>query len=234
MTEQRESSELAKAVVLAAVNAAGPAGNNTASWRAKIRDDYVPMIAAMVRQGAPLPRLADDIFSSFVFAGEIVKLELEETSKRGIVTFRSETTSKTDANDDGTEHIRTHRTDTGYGRTQWKRLTEAGVGAKILLYKTMEATDVKGREVRVLSHFEVLSTGTQAEAPPRSAQASPVASQDAPTSGGADKLMDRLNHLPGPAAGRVVKTYRATGRTFPPTKPEDRAALEQLINEEEP
>lgn len=230
-------SELAQQIVLAAVNAAGPIGSNVQAWRAKIRDDMVPMISAMVRPGSPLTRLADDITDgdrTSVFGGELIGLELEESSKRVIVRFRSETTSKTDAEGDGTETIRTHRTDTAYGKTQYRRLQEAGVGAKLLLYKTMEETGVKGREVRVLSHFDVLSTGQRDGPPPvdRPAQAPPSGS--ARTGGGADSLMDRLSKLPGPVAGRVAKTYRATNRPWPPVEPTDRAALEQLINEETP
>jgi hypothetical protein len=233
MADPHQASDLAKQVVLAAVNAAGPTGNNVQAWRAKIRDDLVPMIAAMLREGSPLTRHADDVMGSAVFGGEILGLELEESSKRVIVTFRSETTSKSDKGDDGSESIRTHRTDTAFGKTQYRRLQDAGVGAKLLFYKTMEPTGVAGREVRVLSHFDVLSTGQRDGPPPvdRPAQAPP---DHPPASGGADSLMDRLSKLPGPVAGKVAKTYRDTKRPWPPTEPLDRAALEQLINEATP
>lgn len=220
-------------IVLAAVNAAGPVGNNPGAWRAKVRDELVPMIAAMLREGSPLLQRADQVVGSAVFGGELVGMELEESSTRVIVRFRSETTSKSDDEGDGTETIRTYRTDTAQGKAQYKRLQEAGVGAKLLIYKFMEEAQ-KGREVRILAHFEVLSTGTRSESPPPpgpTAQAPPA--DTPPSAGGADSLMDRLNKLPGPKVGAIAKRYRATGKPWPPKEPLDRAALEQMINEEE-
>lgn len=220
-------------IVLAAVNAAGPVGNNPGAWRAKVRDDLVPMIAAMLREGSPLLQRAEQVVGSAVFGGELLGLELEESSTRVIVKFRSETTSKTDDEGDGTETIRTYRTDTAQGKAQYKRLQEAGIGAKLLIYKFMEEAQ-KGREVRVLAHFEVLSTGTRTASPPPpgpSAQAPP--DDTPPSAGGADPLLARLNKLPGPKAGRVMKRYRAAGGAMPPAKAIDRASLEAMINEEE-
>lgn len=226
--------EAAHAVVLAAVNAAGPVGSNQAAWRARIRDDLVPMIAAMVRPGSPLLQRAEHVMDAAVFGGELVGMELESSSTRVIVKFRSETTSKTDADGDGTETIRTYRTDSAQGKAQYRRLQEAGIGAKLLIYKFMEDTGNAGREVRVLAHFEVLSTGTRSESPPPGPAAAAPPGEPHLSSGGADSLMTRLSKLPGPRAGAVAKRYRDTKRPWPPVEPEDRAALEQMINEEEP
>lgn len=150
--------ELANEVVRLAIAAAGPIAGNEGAWLQRIRE-ATPQIASLLRpplQGQEndpmlLPVVARKVLESAVFKAEYLSHSLEESSQRIIVTVRSETTTKSDQNPDGTEDIRTEPMWSPVGRIMRTKLDALVPGQSVMIYKHMEKGT--GKSYRVLAHL---------------------------------------------------------------------------------
>lgn len=136
-------------VILAAVGAAGPKGQDAAEWNARVRDNAVS-IAVMLGENSSVSQALDKFLASGKpFLATILGGKREQSSTRIIVRF---------ANRDGEEEtIRTDRTDTPEGLAM-ANIVKGLVGHRVLLWKEMEdmGGGAQGRKVRVLRHVEDL------------------------------------------------------------------------------
>lgn len=185
-------------IVRLAVMAAGPVDGNERAWMGRVYE-LAPKIAAMFRppmsgheNDATTPGVvARKVLDSSVFRAEFVACEMEESSKRLIVSFRSETTNKKDADADGTESLRTEPMWTVSGR-HMRKIVEAMVpGQKANVFKHIDTID-GSRKSRVLAHIEPLgkpnsSRPAQAQSTPPTVDSAPAARTDETGEGAASR-----------------------------------------------
>lgn len=149
-----------RAIVLAAVGAAGPGADETAIALAAVR------ITAMLSGGSMVSRAIEQVDASTPFLATIVGVELEKSSKRAVLTLRSQPGPH---RPDGIEHARTERYDGPLGREMARRARNL-VGHHVVVWIERESTSDGSRKVRVVRHLEDL--GVDASAPAPEAQAS--------------------------------------------------------------
>lgn len=147
-------------VILAAVNAAGTAGDP--GWMQRVTD-LSKQILLMLRPESRINKSLDILESCKVFTGSVLSVRREVSSTRGIVTVFTGTT-KADLKDaitkqplpTGCEQIRTERTDDESGLAM-ARMARELIGHRVVLFVELEpvagSTD---RKVRVLRHIEAI------------------------------------------------------------------------------
>jgi hypothetical protein len=159
--DEIEITPQAKQAAMLAVMAAGDASNEKA-WRSRVQAG-LPRFAALVRDDYGYwGREAQGILDAAVFTATYQGHELEESSTRLIVKFTSETTAKSDADDDGSESLRTERTDTPPGWHMKRKIEALEQGQPVVVWKKVEAIDAT-RKVRVLVHLEPLRSKSGGE-----------------------------------------------------------------------
>lgn len=179
-----------------------------------------------------IAQAAQDVLDCDVFKADYLGYTLEESSTRLKVRLRSETTAKADAGDDGTEEIRTERTDNMFGQLMRDRLDGLRPGSTILVFKLIEHMDGRGMKdkVRIMKHFEILKhagAGAPLGAPPPAtgagtARPAPVAS---PT------IRERLDQLSREDRVEIGKRARAEGITdAATTDPDQITRLHEIID----
>lgn len=194
------------------------AGTPSKGWNERLAEGTLRAAAAM---NGRMAQVAQDVLDCDVFKAVYRGYTLEETSTRLKVTLESETTAKSEQESDGTEMIRTERTDNQMGKLMKRRLDELAPGSTILVFKLVEHMEGRGikDKVRVLKHFEVLSTTSQDSrssvttpasgmAPVIAAGASPPGAPAAPSP---NRIAERLAGLTGRQAAAVAKSARAAG-----------------------
>lgn len=146
-------------IILAAIAAAGPAGDDQADWNARVTD-AAATITAMCNDKSQIAKVIDGVANSKVFAATVVKVDKEQSSTRGLVTLR---TRPSERHPDGIEQARTERTDNPMGLAMARRLRSL-VGHRVLLH--IEVEEVPGRDfkVRVIRHVQDLGVEAEAEA----------------------------------------------------------------------
>lgn len=150
-------------IILGAVGAAGPRGDDAAEWTARVRENAVS-IAVMLGENSSVSQALD----KFLAAGKpfpvtILGGKREQTSTRVLVRFMSK--------EGEVETIRTDRTDTPEGLAM-ANTVRALVGHKVLIWKELEEMGggANGRKVRVLRHVEDLGADPEFEQKKASAQ----------------------------------------------------------------
>ncbi len=170
------SDENAMEAVRLAVMAAGPMTNER-SWNMKVHE-AIPSCAALLVSGAA--ETAEMVLGSSHFRAEYVRSEMEEAkpgnkpSKRMLVWFKSDTTDVKDADDDGTEHLRTEPSYTPAGYLMQKKVSSLSPGQQCVVYKHIQLIDGGRKKVRVLAHLEIIggqSRSVTPDRPPTSVQA---------------------------------------------------------------
>lgn len=189
------------------------AGSPSKGWNERLAEGTLRAAAAM---NGRMAQTAQDVLDCDVFKAVYRGYTLEETSTRLKVTLESETTAKSEQETDGTEMIRTERTDNQMGRLMKRRLDELSPGATILVFKLVEHMDGRGikDKVRVLKHFEVLSTHDSRSSAPAPSVGAPVEAAGAspPVAPAAQsQTAARLAGLTGRQAAAVAKSARSSG-----------------------
>lgn len=133
-----------EAIVLASIGAAGPIGNNTGAWAAKVRDistEITLMLQPTSRVSKQVSNLraCDKPFPATILGGRV-----EESSTRCLVRIKA-----VKSKNDEPEEIRTDRTDTADGKAMLERIKTLK-GHKVLIYKQMETNN--DTAYRVLRH----------------------------------------------------------------------------------
>lgn len=208
MTDREITSE-ARIAVGAAFAYAGQPGPR---WNERLAEGVLRAAAAM---NGRLAQTAQDVLDCAVFKAEYQGYTLEQTSTRLLVVLKSETTSKTDAEEDGSEQIRTERTDNQMGRMMKRRLDDLPIGSMILAFKLIEHMEGRGTKdkVRVLKHFEVLSTPDSRSSAPTPSAPVNAAGADRPSAPAAppSPVLERLAGLTGKQAAEVARRSRKAG-----------------------
>ncbi len=138
-------------IILAAVHAAGPAGEDRAAWMDAVCD-LAAEITVMCSDRSRAARRVQSIRNSKVFTATIVGGKLEASSTRGIVNLRTKPTAQ---HPDGLEQVRTERTDTPDGMAMWSRL-KALKGHRVVLFVEVQEYNGGQGKVRVVQHVEDL------------------------------------------------------------------------------
>ena len=149
-------------IVLAAVGAAGPKGDDAAEWTARVRDNAVS-IAVMLGDNSSVSQALDKFLAAGKpFPATILGGKREARSTRVVVQFMNK--------DGEVEAIRTDRTDTPEGLAM-SNIVRGLVGHKVLVWKELEEMGggAAGRKVRILRHVEDL--GVDPEFATKKAQA---------------------------------------------------------------
>jgi len=153
------ASRVAMEAVRLAVTAAGPISDNDRNWTMKVHE-AIPACAALLAGNAAM--VADRVINASVFKAEFVRWELEESTKRLLVFFKSETTDRKDAESDGTESIRTEPSYTPDGAVMQRKVKALTPGDYVVVYKHVEPIDGGRKKVRVLVHLDTIrSTQSQ-------------------------------------------------------------------------
>lgn len=136
-------------VILAAVGAAGPKGEDAADWNARVRDNAVG-IAVMLGENSSVSKALEKFLAAGKpFPATILGGRKEQTSTRVVVRIRNK--------DGEEEEIRTDRTDTPEGLAM-ANIVKGLVGHRVLIWKELEEMGggTNGRKVRILRHVEDL------------------------------------------------------------------------------
>ena len=149
----------AESLVIAAISASPPCGNDTAAWRNNVEAALAEIHVALNPYGRLMRRALLFADAPKPFWGEYVGYQLEQTSKRLVVSFRHDRDRE---HPDGTETIRTDRTDTPAGERMQKRLDRVRPGTVLIVHKIMEPMrDQPGRAVRIMANFEYAPKSAQ-------------------------------------------------------------------------
>jgi hypothetical protein len=202
-----EISPEARMAVAAGFAYAGQVGKG---WEDRLAEGVAKAAAAM---RGPAAESAQEVLDSDVFKAVYRGYVLEESSTRLIVSLESETTSKSEREDDGLERIRTERTDTRAGKRMKDRLDRLPEGAVLLVFKLVEQMSGRGMKdkVRVLKHFEVLSIRESASSVPPSAPPTAAGAGPVPAPAAQSDIGLRLSRLSGAKAAEVSRRARAAG-----------------------
>lgn len=150
--------DVVRDVLIAAMAAAGPKGNNEAAWKGKI-NEAIPHVVSMLNPSSRQWRIAEEVMGAQVFTAVYRGYHVEESSTRCVVTLE---TTPSKRYPDGLEPIRSHRTDNAQGKSMKARLDHLEDGDTLLVWKAMEAAG-EDTKVRVLVHFERLPHRTGQE-----------------------------------------------------------------------
>ncbi|MGC0252651.1 hypothetical protein [Pseudactinotalea sp. Z1748] len=149
-------------IVLAAVNSAGPVGEDESP------DEYQGRIATqaksiylMLGERSPVRRKLDALADAKVFTGVVTKVVREKSSTRGKITLKTQPSKHYP---DGLEPVRTERTDgaDGEGLALAKRLSGLK-GHRVLVWVEMQETS-DGNQVRIVQHVEDLGEARESAA----------------------------------------------------------------------
>lgn len=138
-------------IILAAVGAAGPVGDDRSAWMDEVTD-LAAEITVMCSDRSRVARRVQAIRNSKVFTATIIGGKLEASSTRGVVNLR---TKPTQQHPDGIEQVRTERGDTRDGTTMWERLKSLK-GHRVVLWVEVQEYNGGQGKVRVVQHVEDL------------------------------------------------------------------------------
>jgi hypothetical protein len=144
-------------IVLAAVGAAGPVGDDRSGWLDRV-SDLAAEITVMCSDRSRVARRVQGIANSKVFTATIVGGKLESSSTRGVINLR---TKATEQHPDGLEQVRTERTDTPDGAAMWSRIKALKDRRVVVWVEVQEYNGGQGK-VRVVQHVEDLDAANAA------------------------------------------------------------------------
>ena len=145
-------------IVLSAVGAAGPVGDDRSAWMDRVCD-LAAEITVMCSDRSRVARRVQSIAASKVFTATIVGGKLEASSTRGVVNLR---TKATEQHPDGLEQARTERTDTPDGMAMWSQL-KGLKGHRVVVHLEVQEYNGGQGKVRVVQHVEDLGMESSAE-----------------------------------------------------------------------
>lgn len=155
MTEKVTVTDEAVEIVRFAI-AATPATADDFAYRQAIRA-RIPLIASALSLGSPEAVFAQKLVECKYVVGTLLSVELEESTKRWIVTIRGSVRSDGSDPDEETETFRTDHSESFYGKQMYERLMKyMGWECKFALWLE-PTTGSKKIKVRQLQHFDPYS-----------------------------------------------------------------------------
>ncbi|MDA8355649.1 MAG: hypothetical protein M0Z95_04985 [Actinomycetota bacterium] len=145
-------------IILAAVGAAGPVGDDRPGWLDRV-SDLAAEITVLCSDRSRVARRVQGIANSKVFTATIVGGKLEPSSTRGVVNLR---TKATEQHPDSIEQARTTRTDNPDGAAMWARLKQLK-GHRVVVWVEVQEYNGGQGKVRVVQHVEDLGMESSAE-----------------------------------------------------------------------
>lgn len=156
-----DSDTLRQQIILAAVNAAGEKYDNEspAQYEARVAAE-ARRIKVMTSPQSRISRALDVLDECKVFTAEVVKIEKEQRSTRGLITLKGKPSK---FSPDGIETVRTERTDNPEGVAMVRALKPL-IGHRVLLWVELEAVNEGASKVRVVRHVEDLGEAVESQA----------------------------------------------------------------------
>ncbi|WP_277212289.1 hypothetical protein [Isoptericola croceus] len=142
-------------IVVAAMSAVGPVGEDSAAWESEVARTAARFTAVAGNDQHPAFRAVEQVAAAKVFTGTVVSIVKEQSSTRGLITLHT----GTERSDDGTESVRTERTDNPVGLAMAKQVRSL-VGHKVVVWIEVE-TMKNGNKSRVLRHIEDRGEATE-------------------------------------------------------------------------
>ena len=139
------------AIVIAAVGAAGPVGDDRAAWSDRV-EEMAASITAMTTPNSDVMKVVDSVSNAKVFTAVLLAITKEKSSTRGLLTLKTRVSEHAP---DGTEQARTERTDTRAGLAMARRC-RALVGHHVLVWVEVQTMKNSTNKVRVIVHIEDL------------------------------------------------------------------------------
>ncbi len=153
--EQAEKNQ----IVIAALSAAGPVGEDAEAWDGRVLE-LASQFTAMLAPTSTVSKIIDSVSNAKVFTGTVLAVKKEDTSTRGIVTLK---TKVSEHSPDGTEQARTERTDTPLGLSMARRV-RALVGHRVVVWIDVQPIKNSTKKSRVLVNIEDLGLDQGEEA----------------------------------------------------------------------
>ena len=138
-------------IILAAVGAVGPVGDDQSEWMLSVQD-MAARIAAMCTPNSTVARAVVGVANSKVFTGVVQGIKKEASSTRGVVTLQGKPSK---FHEDGIETARTERTDTAAGMAMARRIRRL-VGHRVVVWVEVEPIRDGASKSRVIRHVEDL------------------------------------------------------------------------------
>jgi len=145
-----EQSELNQ-IVLAAINTAGPVGDDPGEWSGRVHF-AAAQITAMCSPASSVAKVVGGVANAKVFSAIVRGITKEASSTRGLVTLQ---TQPSKFHPDGLEPARTERTDSAQGMAMARRIRSL-VGHRVLVWVEVEVINDGASKVRVVRWIEDL------------------------------------------------------------------------------
>lgn len=146
-------------IVMTAVTAAGPAGDDALAWQVRVAEQAA-RIVAMTSPEHAIAKVVAGMSNSKVFTGTVLRVDKEASSTRGLVTLK--TRVHAEYAPDGIEKVRTDRTDNPYGMAMARRLRSL-TGHRVTVWVEIEKmANGSGKTTRVVRHVEDLGVDEDA------------------------------------------------------------------------
>jgi len=145
--EQAQKNQIA----IAAVNVAGPVGDDTGAWKDRVLE-AAGTITAMLSPTSDVSRIIDSVAGAKVFTATVLAITKETSSTRGLVTLG---TKVSEHSPDGTETARTERTDSPLGLAMARRIRGL-IGHRVAVWVDVQTMANSTNKVRVITHIEDL------------------------------------------------------------------------------
>lgn len=147
-------------IVVAAVTVAGPVGDDLLAWQVGVAEQAA-RIVAMTSSEHTISKMIEGTAAAKVFTGTVLRVEKEASSTRGLVTLK--TRVHAEFAPDGTEKVRTDRTDNPYGLSMARRMRSL-IGHRVTVWVENEKmASGSGKTTRVLRHVEDLGVEESGE-----------------------------------------------------------------------
>ncbi|MCC3299452.1 hypothetical protein [Arthrobacter caoxuetaonis] len=139
-------------IILAAVNMAGPVGDDLPEWNSRVRAN-TKKLTIMLGENSNLAKIIDMVKGCKIFSGTILHVAKEKSSKRGFVGLKT-TPSKFNA--DGIESVRTEIMEDNPEVLAFCRQLRSLEGHRVLVWVEMQTNEDATRKFRILQHVEDL------------------------------------------------------------------------------
>lgn len=157
MSQSTLSPDAKAQVILAAVNAVGPADPaSDVPWSAQVAQKSAEIYLLAYGERSAAVKALNGIEASKVFTATVLDVKKEQSSTRGLVSLK---TRPSTFHPDGVEQARTERTDDPSGRAIARAL-KAIIGHRVLVWVEVEEINNGASKVRVIRHFEDLGPDT--------------------------------------------------------------------------
>lgn len=146
-------------IVLAAISAAGPVGDDPVAWNARVLE-MAAKIVVMTSPKSDVMKHIDSVSGAVVYTATLLAITKEPSSTRGLLKLRTKVSEHAP---DGVEELRTERTDSAVGLAMARRC-RALVGHRVVVWKDVQKKSNGTGNVRVIAHIEDLGEAEEVDA----------------------------------------------------------------------